>query len=319
MSDQSLPLVSVVIPTHNRSALVRRALDSALNQDYPKLEIIVVDDGSKDDTAEVLAQYEDVSVIRLDSNQGGAAARNHGIRAASGELVAFLDSDDEWLPSKTRLQVEKILSHDDIGAVYSRHFSHDDATGHRVERHPPLYRGDIRRDLLGGRCPRTVSLFLVRKSALEDASGFDEALAGFQDTDLWIRLSEDWKFEAVDEALTIVHEHAGPRVTTDPSVRDQALASFLGKWGDEMVAVMGASGLAKYRRRQMAVAQGALVQAEVAAGRRRQAFVELGRYFRGAGLSKPSQGAGLLVACVFGIRLHNRARKAFRSTRRQAQ
>lgn len=314
-SHRNSPLVSVVIPTHNRRHLIGRAIASALSQDYDNLEIIVIDDGSTDGTAELMAGYESIRYIRFDSNRGGAAARNHGIGVAQGDMVAFLDSDDEWLPAKIGKQVDRMLASPRTAAVYCRHFSHFEATGRRYEEFPPLYRGAIRSQLLAGRCPRTVSLFLVRRDALLAVQGFDENLAGFQDTDLWIRISERWEFDAVDEALAIVHEHPGERVTTDPAVRARALDSFLGKWGDAMEEQMGAGGLADYRRRHVAVAQGALVLRTIAEGRRRQAVPELVRYFRDAGWSNPRQGIGLIVALVGGMRAHNSLKAALQSVR----
>jgi glycosyltransferase involved in cell wall biosynthesis len=309
------PLVSVVIPTHNRANLIGRAISSALAQDYENLEILVIDDGSTDNTPDVVSGYDSVRYVRLDTNRGGSAARNHGIRIAKGELVAFLDSDDEWLPTKVSRQVALMLSSPETGAVYCRHFSEYEATGHRFEEFPPIYRGAIRSVLLSGRCPRTVSLFLVRRDALIGVGGFDEELAGFQDTDLWIRLSENWEFNAVDEALAIVYEHPGDRVTTDPAVRARALDSFLGKWGSEMAKEIGVEGVADYRRRHLAVAQGALVLRKISQGRRRQAVPELVRYFRDAGWSNPRQGVGLLVAMVGGIPLHNRLKAALKRIR----
>ena len=307
--------MSVVIPTYNRAQMVPRAVRSVLAQDYPDLEVIVVDDGSTDDTADVIDDFATVRYIRLGQNRGGAAARNAGVEAGRGEFVAFLDSDDEWLPTKTSRQVQLMLKSPSTGAVYCRHFAHDDATDTRSQRFPPLYTGSIRPQLLSGKCPPTVSLFLVRRDALEEVGGFDESLAGFQDTDLWIRLSENWEFDAVDEALVVIHRHSGARVTTDLAARKRALDSFFEKWGAQMEGVMGSTGIAVYRRRNMAVAHGALVLSLVESGNRSQAFQALGRYFRAAGLSNLPQAAGLVLACLLGTTVHARLRARFRSAR----
>ncbi len=102
----SSPLVSVIIPTYNRAHLIEGAIGSVLQQDYGPLEIIVVDDGSTDNTPELmLRKYPQVSFARQ-RNSGPSAARNHGIRLSSGEIIMFLDSDDTWLPGKVRRQVE---------------------------------------------------------------------------------------------------------------------------------------------------------------------------------------------------------------------
>ena len=100
------PLVSVVIPTYNRAWVIKEAVDSVLAQDYKDFELIIVDDGSTDNTSDVLASYgEDVRVL-FQENRGVSAARNRGVAEASGHFVAFLDSDDLWLPKKLSIQVE---------------------------------------------------------------------------------------------------------------------------------------------------------------------------------------------------------------------
>lgn len=311
------PVVSVVIPTYNRAHLVSRAISSALAQDFPELEVIVVDDGSTDETPRLLAQFEAVRVIRFEHNRGGAAARNAGIEAARGELIAFLDSDDEWLPTKVRRQADVIQNSSAVGAVYCRYFVNDDATGQRIEWTSELYTGSIRPALLRGRCPRSVSLFLVRRAALERVGGFDESLEGFQDADLWIRLSPEWEFGAVDEALVIIHEHSGARVTTDPVVRERALESFLDKWQEPMTEAMGSSGIAAFRRRNMAVALSAHILALVDSRQRREAMRELMSYLRIAGRSNPTQAGGLVLACLLGTRFHSRLRAWVRSKGRR--
>lgn len=304
------PLVSVIIPTRDRRRLVTRAVASVRSQTYPHMEIIVVDDGSSDGTAEVMAEHGDVTLIRLEPAIGGAAARNRGIRASQGELVAFLDSDDEWLPRKIERQVALLTASERLGAVYCRHLHHDDATDRRGLARSELYRGDITHHLLTGRCPRTVSLFLVRRAALDSVEGFDEDLRGFQDTDLWIRMSSQWDFDAVDEPLVVVHNHDGARITTDIGARHAALDSFLGKWGDAMEAQIGRRGVDRYRRRALAVAQGATVVSAVNGGRRLAAVRALGTYLRMARLSNPRQLAGLVAACVGGTGFQSRLKRA---------
>jgi glycosyltransferase involved in cell wall biosynthesis len=304
------PLVSVVIPTRDRRRRVTRAIDSVRAQTYPHLEIIVVDDGSTDGTADELGRVPDVKLLRHETSIGGAAARNRGIAEARGEFVAFLDSDDEWLPDKVAKQVPLLLDSDRLGAVYCRHFNHDDETGVRGEPVVNLNRGDITEHLMSGRCPRTVSLFVVRRAALESVGGFDERLRGFQDTDLWIRMSAQWEFDAVDEPLAVVHNHGEARITTDIDARRAALDGFLAKWGTQMEARIGRAGVDRYRRDQLAVAQGSVVLALVRAGRRLEAFPALLRYLRLAGLSHPRQLAGLILATLAGGRAHARVKGA---------
>ena len=102
MTSGAAPNVTVVLPTHDRAKLLRRAIDSVLSQDYQDLELIVVDDASTDDTQTVVQQFADqrIRYVRLADRQGATAARNAGISAARGEFIGFQDSDDEWLPGK---------------------------------------------------------------------------------------------------------------------------------------------------------------------------------------------------------------------------
>ena len=111
-----MPKVSVIIPTYNRSKYVTKAIDSVLAQTYRDFEIIVVDDGSTDNTKEVLKPYTDRIKYLYQENTGVSAARNAGIRAAGGQWIAFLDSDDEWLPEKLSIQMDYLSRHNEIVA-----------------------------------------------------------------------------------------------------------------------------------------------------------------------------------------------------------
>ena len=116
--DLALPLVSVVMPAYNAGPYIEQAIRSVLEQDYPNIELIVVDDGSKDGTPEAVeALFGDRVRVLRQKNGGPAAARNLGIRASNGTLLAFLDADDVWLPGKLQAQVSYMLAHPDIGLV----------------------------------------------------------------------------------------------------------------------------------------------------------------------------------------------------------
>src|SRR5215831_9468158 len=114
-----VPIVSVVIPTYNNARFLPEALDSLLGQTYRDFELIVVDDGSTDDTLEVLKPYRHLIRYVRKENGGPASARNLGIRHASGELIAFQDADDIWLPDKLQLQVDYLREHPEVGLVFS--------------------------------------------------------------------------------------------------------------------------------------------------------------------------------------------------------
>ena len=115
----NLPLVSVIIPAYNSAAYIARAINSALAQDYPNTEIIIVDDGSTDGTRNIVSEFPNVICI-AQKNSGPAAARNAGIRASSGEFVAFLDADDEWLPARLTKTIQPMLDDSKIGLTYCR-------------------------------------------------------------------------------------------------------------------------------------------------------------------------------------------------------
>ncbi len=119
MSGTDRPIISVVIPTYNRAAFICRAVDSALGQTYAPLEVVVVDDGSKDDTREVLRKYGDRIRYVAKENGGVSSARNVGVREATGEYIAFLDSDDTWVPEKLAVQMDIFRAHPDYGMVLS--------------------------------------------------------------------------------------------------------------------------------------------------------------------------------------------------------
>jgi glycosyltransferase involved in cell wall biosynthesis len=201
------PAVTVVIPVFNRAEAVRAAIGSVLSQTCQAFEINVVDDGSTDHTAAVVAALEDprIRLIRHEKNRGGSAARNSGIQAGSAPFVAFLDSDDEWLPTKLERQLEVFARGGDrLALVYTgtvRRFS----DGTRA-RHVPRRRADLPRALLTENVIGETSVAMVRRSALETIGGFDESLPWGQDLDLWLRICQQFDAEVVREVLVAVEK-----------------------------------------------------------------------------------------------------------------
>ncbi len=129
------PLVSVIIPTYNRAALVVQAVQSALNQTYTNMEIIVVNDGSTDNTPEILKEYEGKIKYVYQERSERSKARNEGFRHSTGSYIAFLDSDDLWLPTKIEKQVEVLNKKADVGLVY--------VGGQFIDTKGNLYDGDL--------------------------------------------------------------------------------------------------------------------------------------------------------------------------------
>lgn len=202
------PFVSIVIPSYNRAHLLGRAIRSVLNQTYKNFEVIVVDDASTDDTAEIVKTFKDdrIQYILHDANAGGAAARNTGIRASRGEYIAFQDSDDEWFPEKLEKQMtlfEQVSA--ETGVVYTGFW--------RVRNNHKTYippdgikqkEGDIHRELLKRNFVSTQTV-VVKKECLEQSGLFDERLPRLQDWELFIRLSKLYEFKFVAEPLVIAH------------------------------------------------------------------------------------------------------------------
>ena len=237
MSVDATPLVSVIIPTYNRAALVPRAIESVLQQTFRNHEVIVVDDASTDETARLLSgRYGSTIVyIRKEINQGLAAARNTGIRAATGSLIAFLDDDDAWLPEKLELQVPIIQRDPAIGLVYCGYTQvAEDGTIIRQTR--PEKRGFILPDLLEDNyIAGSASAVLIKKEVLDNAGYFDETLTACEDWDLWIRIARQCPIAFADHLLVTYTIHAD-NMHKDLFRMEQNTARVLNKYRSLMVA-----------------------------------------------------------------------------------
>ncbi len=185
-------LVSVVIPNYNYAHYLREAIDSVLAQTYSEIEIIVVDDGSKDDSKEILTGYGDRVRTIFQQNQGVSAARNNGVKESCGEFIAFLDADDAWLPTKIEKQVARFQADEKLGLV---HVGVDeiDADGNSLVHRLEGVEGKVctvllmlkREGVLGGG-----SGMMVRRSVFDETGGFDMRLSTSADWDLAYRVSE---------------------------------------------------------------------------------------------------------------------------------
>jgi glycosyltransferase involved in cell wall biosynthesis len=215
-------LISVVVPTFNRAGLVCEALDSVAAQTWRPIELIVVDDGSTDDTQQAIIRWQqrnqadDLSLTYLrQSNQGQNAARNAGIAAARGEYVAFLDSDDLYLPSKLEKQIELLSLHPDWGAVYCGIVDVDLRDGtRRVQRHP-FPQGRLFERLLVRDVTNPTSTYLIRRTAIEQVGGLCREIDGRTDWEMTLRIARNYPIGAVPEPLIEFRAHAGPRTMAD--------------------------------------------------------------------------------------------------------
>ena len=180
--------VSVVIPTCNRAEFVREAITSVLRQDYPDIEIIVVDDGSRDGTEAVVSGFGPAVRYLWQENRGVSAARNRGVSVSTGDLIAFLDSDDLWLPNKVSAQVAC------FEANTNEQTCHTDEIwmrrGVRVnERHIHRKQGGWQFLASLPRCLISPSAVMMRRALWDRLGGFDESLPACEDYDLWLRLT----------------------------------------------------------------------------------------------------------------------------------
>jgi glycosyltransferase involved in cell wall biosynthesis len=203
--------VAVVVPTYQYGHFVARAIDSALAQTRPPAEVVVVDDGSTDDTAAVVAGYGPPVRLLSQDNRGVAAARNAGIAASASPLLAFLDADDTWEPGKLAAQVARWTSEPDLGLVHCGVYEVD-ADGAMTGSRLTGAEGRVAEDLLLLRGPGILgggSGPLVPRSVLDRVGGFDERLSTSADWELWLRIAAEHAVGFVAEPLVRYTIHGG--------------------------------------------------------------------------------------------------------------
>jgi glycosyltransferase involved in cell wall biosynthesis len=199
-----MPSVSVIIPTYNRKKLLTRAIESVMSQQYTDYELIVVDDASGDSTEQLdffdSRKYPSITYFRLDSHRGVSAARNFGVRMASGKWIAFLDSDDQWHPQKLKRQMEWIGRYPATVILQTKEVW---IRGGRRVNPPATHRkreGYIFTESLK-RCMITPSSVCITRAAFDTTGGFNEALPACEDYDLWLRITHTVPVGLIDEYL----------------------------------------------------------------------------------------------------------------------
>jgi glycosyltransferase involved in cell wall biosynthesis len=223
------PLVSVIIPTYNRAWCVERAVDSVLTQTIRDVELVVVDDGSNDDTARRLAAYGPALQVISQANRGVSAARNTGIAAARGRWIALLDSDDYWLPEKLKVQVDWLAAHPEYkicqteeiwirnGQQVNPKKRHLKFGGYIFERCLPL-------------CLVSPSAVMIHRHLLRAVGGFDESLPACEDYDLWLRIACRHPIGLVEQPLIVKTGGHSDQLSRAPELdkfRIRALAKIL--------------------------------------------------------------------------------------------
>lgn len=203
------PRVSVVIPVYNQADFVLAAIDSVLQQDYPSIDLTVVDDGSTDATPRLLAEHPGAFKVLTQPNRGAAAALNRGIRESNGEFVCWLSADDLFLAGKVTRQVEAFGDESDLGLVYTG-FEQIRADGQSIVRlpapipvHPDPFVMVFWRNSING------SSVMVRREVFDVCGPFDESLRADVDGDMWLRLTQKYRVRRIDGVYLKYRVHDG--------------------------------------------------------------------------------------------------------------
>lgn len=239
--------VSAVIPTYNRAHLVGQSIESVLNQTYKDLEVLIVDDGSTDNTYDVVKPYlerPEVRYLRHEQRKGQQAARNTGIKNSRGEYVAFLDSDDTWIPQKIDLQLSAINSKGAKCISYTGMWIVD--TDGTKTNYLKRYNGYVYRQMLERSGPSYCCL-LVPIECLRQIGFLDESTEAYTDWDTCITLSKLYEFITVDEPCTISRANLPDSVTKN-TVKAFAYQRIIEKNQKDMLRLIGKQGLARHYR-----------------------------------------------------------------------
>ncbi len=274
VSNRALPiaksLVSVIIPTYNREEYIGEAIQSVLGQTFTDFEIIIIDDGSTDKTADVVKSLSDDRVRYIyQENRGRSNARNHGLKIAAGRYIAFLDSDDLYLPDKLELQVAYLDTHPEVGMVYTSAYCINAEGVLLSESYRACVSGWIYNNI-AFYVPVTVTLptVMARREVFDRVGGFDEEMERFEDTDMWRRISKVFPIGAISDFTCKLRTHGGNALSEQaPRVIEAAVVHYIEKVFSEdhsidiMILRKGASALCFFYARALltipsAVAQG---------------------------------------------------------------
>lgn len=212
MQHTNMPLISVIIPTYNRAHCLERAVFSVLKQTYTNIEVVIVDDGSIDETESLVASWTDSRICYIkQTNKGASAARNNGVANAKGDFIAFHDSDDEWVENKIEKQLEYWQNHPECGLIYSayemllpyniRHIVPNMEDGNKLEGN--IFANLLLRNTIGA------PTVMLRKSVFQEVGGFDESMRSLEDWDFALKVAKKYSIGFVPEVLLNVTSSAG--------------------------------------------------------------------------------------------------------------
>ena len=244
-----LPKVSVIIPTHNRARVIRRSVESALRQTHQDFEILIVDDGSTDETLDVvkpLLRDQQVRYVRHEEQKGQNAALNTGIRNSNGDYVAFLDSDDMWVPQKLELQLRALITAPAKSVALTAMWRV--AENAPAEKYLKKYNGYVFPKMLAGEGP-SYCCMLVPRECLKKIGFLDESTLRDTDWDTCIALSRHYEFVTLEEPCTIVFTDEPDSMTSDILGRAFAYQHIVEKNQSDMLRFVGKRGLAWHHTR----------------------------------------------------------------------
>jgi len=198
-----LMLVSVIIPTYNRRELLKRAIQSVLNQTFSKYSLTIIDDGSTDQTDKILKEFKGNKIHYFrQEHKGVSAARNLGIKEARGEFIAFLDSDDAWHPKKLEVQLEFFRKHPEAMIAQTEEEWIRDGRPLKPQKKHKQHSGNIYRECLP-LCIVSPSAVMMRREIFETVGPFDERLPACEDYDMWLRIAARYPIYLIEGKLTI--------------------------------------------------------------------------------------------------------------------
>ena len=241
------PIFSVIIPTYNRAHVVRRAIDSVLKQSFTNFELIIVDDGSKDATENIISEYKDERIIYLKhpKNLGQNPALNTGLENARGIYISFLDSDDEWLPGMLGKVYEKYNLDEQISCVYVLNGALD-PNGNVVPGRKDHIEGHIYKEALEQGYITSPSTLSVKKSCFLEIGNFETENKVCQDDVMCLRLAKNYKFGLVREILCLIHTDAGNQLISN--FKNKAFDTLLlfERFKQDILSLCGKKTLAKH-------------------------------------------------------------------------
>jgi glycosyltransferase involved in cell wall biosynthesis len=300
--------VSVIIPTFNRAFSLKRCIDSVLNQSYEDFEVIVIDDGSTDNSCDVMQLYladSRVKYLKHDARKGAQAARNIGIRSAAGDYIAFLDSDDEWVPEKLRIQMDAISEAKQPcvvlgGALVVR----EGVRG--TQRYPmPKLNGYVYNEVLMSPGP-LLQCLLAPKVCFERIGYLDEHAPAYQEWDTALALAKCYEFVYCDQPLAIYYLHGGHTISKDKKRAAEGWHYICNKYKEEITVHLGKKVLSQHYLRLYALYQDA--------DEARNATASLLRSF----FARPSKGnISAMIGLFFGRKIALMASKSYQLLKRR--